>query len=91
MGKSLLILSDNYMTKLPKAEHKAAEWQDAGEALILVAPQGDEVMRALNRYVERVFDPTRKQPNWRRKLQRTDDTGKRSRNTTYAVDRMSHL
>ena len=29
------------------------------------------VMRALNRHVERVFDPTRKEPHWgRRKLAR---------------------
>jgi hypothetical protein len=44
-----------YITKLPKAEHKAAEWQAAMEALILVATLGGPtmlarigVMRALN-------------------------------------------
>ena len=44
-----------YITKLPKAEHEAAEWQAAMEALILVATSGGPtmfarigVMRALN-------------------------------------------
>ena len=48
------------------------------EALILVAETDGPVMfarigimRALNRHVERVFDPTRKEPHWgRRKLAR---------------------
>jgi hypothetical protein len=55
------------ITKLPKAEHEAAEWQAAMEALILVATLGGPtmfarigVMRALNRNVERVFDTARK-------------------------------
>jgi hypothetical protein len=30
----------NYITPLPKAEHEAAEWQAAMEALILVATRG---------------------------------------------------
>jgi hypothetical protein len=67
-----------YITKLPKAEHEAAEWQAAMEALILVATQGGPtmfarigIMRALNRHVERVFDTTRKAHHWgRRKLAR---------------------
>jgi hypothetical protein len=56
------------ITKLPKAEHEAAEWQAAMEALILVARGGPTmlarigVMRALNRHVERVFNPNRKRP-----------------------------
>jgi hypothetical protein len=56
-----------YITKLPKSEHTAAEWQAAMEALILAATLGGPtmfarigVMRALNRNVERVFDPSRK-------------------------------
>jgi hypothetical protein len=60
-------IAGRYITKLPKAEHEAAEWQDAMEALILVATSGGltmlariGVMRALNRHVERVFDPSRK-------------------------------
>jgi hypothetical protein len=45
-----------YITKLPKAEHDAAEWQAAMEALLLEATHGGPtmfarigVMRALNR------------------------------------------
>ena len=56
-----------HITKLPKAEHEAAERQAAMEALILVATLGGPtmfarigVMRALNRNVERVFDTARK-------------------------------
>jgi hypothetical protein len=68
----------NYITKLPKAEHEAPEWQAAMQALILVAMRGGPtmlarigVMRALNRHVERVFDRDRKKPSWgRRKLKR---------------------
>ena len=60
-GKLLVTLRDAalYMTKLPKAEHDAQEWQAAMEALILVAEHGGPtmfarigVMRALNRHVE---------------------------------------
>ena len=38
-GRRLVTLEDagNYITKLPKAEHEAKEWQAAMEALILVA------------------------------------------------------
>jgi hypothetical protein len=41
-GRLLVTLQDagNYITKLPKAEHEAAEWQAAMEALILVASSG---------------------------------------------------
>ena len=64
--------------KLPKAEHEAAEWLAAMEALILVATWSGPtmfarigVMRALNRHVERVFNPDRKEHHWgRRKLAR---------------------
>jgi hypothetical protein len=68
----------NYITKLPKAEHEAKEWQAAMETLILVAELGGATMfarigamRALDRHVERVFDPSRKDSHWgRRKLAR---------------------
>ena len=69
----LVTLEDagNYITELPKAEHEAHEWQAAMEALILVATSGGPtmfarigVMRALNRHVERVFDPSRKEKHW---------------------------
>jgi hypothetical protein len=72
-GKTLVTLRDAalYITKLPKAEHDADEWQAAMEALILVAELGGPtmfarigVMRALNRHVERVFDPSRKEHHW---------------------------
>jgi hypothetical protein len=56
-----------HITKLPKTEHEAAEWQAAMEALILVATQGGPtmfarigIMRALNRHVVREFNPDRK-------------------------------
>ena len=62
-----------YITKLPKAEHDAEEWQAAMEALILVAEldgptmfAGIGMMRALNRKVEREFNPDRKDHHWRR-------------------------
>jgi hypothetical protein len=63
---------------LTKVEHTAAGWQAAMEALILVATLGGPtmfacigVMRALNRHVERVFNPDRKDTRWgKRKLAR---------------------
>jgi cob(I)alamin adenosyltransferase len=64
----LVTLEDagNYITKLPKAEHEAPEWQAAMEALILVATSGGPTMfarigvvRALNRNAERTFNPSR--------------------------------
>jgi hypothetical protein len=57
-GRSLATLEDagRYITKLRKAEHEAAEWQAAMEALILVATSGGPtmfarigIMRALKR------------------------------------------
>ena len=66
------------ITKLPETEQHHPAWMAAVEALILVAETDGPtmfvrigVMRALNRHVERVFDPTRKEPHWgRRKLAR---------------------
>jgi hypothetical protein len=79
-GKKLITLRDaaEYITELPKAEHDTPEWQAAMEALLLVAENSGPpmfsrigVMRALNRHVERVFDPSRKDKHWgRRKLAR---------------------
>jgi hypothetical protein len=79
-GRKLVTLEDagTYITKLPKAEHSAPEWQDAVQALILVATRGGPtmlarigVMRALHRHVERVFNPDRKDMHWgKRKLKR---------------------
>ena len=79
-GRQLVTLKDagQYITKLPKAEHAAAEWLAAMEALILVAELGGPtmfarigVMRALNRNVERTFNTSRKDTHWgRHKLKR---------------------
>jgi hypothetical protein len=68
-GRSLVTLKDagTYITKLPKSDHATPEWQAAMESLILVAEQGGPtmfarigIMRAMNRNVERVFNPSRK-------------------------------
>jgi hypothetical protein len=79
-GHQLVTLEDagNYITKLPKAEHEASEWQAAMEALILVATSGGPtmfarigVMRALNRGHVREFNSDRKPHHWgKRKLKR---------------------
>jgi hypothetical protein len=79
-GRQLVTLEDagRYITKLPKAEHEAAEWQAAMEVLILVATSGGPamfarigIMRALNRGHVREFNPERKNHHWgRRKLAR---------------------
>lgn len=69
-----------YITKLPKTEHDAEEWQAEMEALLLVAEHDGPtmfarigVMRALNRHVEWVFNPDRKETHWgRRKLKRDE-------------------
>jgi hypothetical protein len=69
-----------YITKLPKAEHDTEEWQAAMQALLLVAEHDGPpmfarigVMRALNRHVERVIDPSRKDSHWgRRKLKKDE-------------------
>jgi hypothetical protein len=47
-GRQLVTLRDagNYITKLPKAEHQAPEWQTAMEARILVASHGGPTMFA---------------------------------------------
>ena len=47
-GGELRTLRDaaNYITKLPKAEHDAPEWQAAIEALMLVADRGGPTMFA---------------------------------------------
>jgi hypothetical protein len=80
--KPLVTLRDaaEYITKLPEAEHDTEEWQAAMQALLLVAEHDGPTMfarigmlRALNRHVERVFNPDRKDPHWgRRKLKRDE-------------------
>jgi hypothetical protein len=64
--------------KLPKAEQDLKEWQTAVHCLIGAAEGRDfmvhariAMLKALNRNVERVFNPDRKDPHWgKRKLAR---------------------
>jgi cob(I)alamin adenosyltransferase len=66
--------------KLPKAEQLLEEWQAAVEALLLVVELNGPtmmarigMMRALNRHVERSFNPDRKDTHWgKRKLKRDE-------------------
>jgi hypothetical protein len=79
-GRQLITLKDaaDYITRLPKAEHESPHWKAAIEALIMAAEDRGPplharvgVMQALNRHVERVFNPDRKDPHWgQRKLAR---------------------
>ena len=78
-GRLLLTLRDaaDYITSLPKKESDLPGWQAAIEALMLVSRSGPSmmarigVMKALNRHVERVFNPDRKETHWgKRKLKR---------------------
>jgi hypothetical protein len=81
-GRMLVTLLDagEYITTLSKADQQLDAWQAAIEALILVAETGGPtmlarigVMRALNRHVERVFNPDRKETHWgKRKLKRDE-------------------
>jgi hypothetical protein len=63
--------------KMPKTESDLPEWQAAIEVLMLCSRGGDTmlarigVMKALNRHVERVFNPERKDNHrGKRKLKR---------------------
>ena len=66
--------------KLSRAEQDLAEWQAATEALLMAAEDRGPLMharigmlRALNRHVERVVDPSRKDTHWgKRKLKRDE-------------------
>jgi hypothetical protein len=81
-GRQLVTLKDaaNHIQKLPKAEQDLEEWQAAVEALLLVVELSGPTMmarigmlRALNRNVDRVFDPSRKDKQWgKRKLKRDE-------------------
>ena len=70
----------DYIMKLPKAEQNLEAWQTAVEALIMAAEGRGPVMharigvlRALNRNVERVFNPSRKDTHWgKHKLMREE-------------------
>ena len=78
-GRKLLTLKDaaDYVTKPPKKESDLPEWQTAIEVLLLCSRGGPTmmarigVMKALNRNVEPVFNPERKETHWgKRKLKR---------------------
>ena len=78
-GRKLVTLKDaaDCITKLPKNESDLPERQTAIEVLMLCSRGGDPmlarigVMKALNRGVERVFNPERKDTHWgKRKLKR---------------------
>ncbi|SHH20014.1 hypothetical protein [Bradyrhizobium erythrophlei] len=79
-GRQLLTLDEAaaYIMKLPKAEQNLPEWQAATEALIMAAEDRGPLLharvgmlRALNRHVEREFNPDRKDTHWgKRKLTR---------------------
>jgi hypothetical protein len=78
-GRNLVTLHDaaDYITSLPKKESALPEWQTAIETLMLCSRGGDPmlarigVMKALNRHVERVFNPDRKETHWgKQKLKR---------------------
>jgi hypothetical protein len=79
-GQTLVTLRDagDHIASLPKRESPLPECQAGIEALMLVVEHGGPtmmarigVMRALNRHVERVFNPDRKDTHWgRQKLKR---------------------
>jgi hypothetical protein len=85
-GRQLVTLQDagNYISKLPKAEHSAPEWQDAMQILMLVAARGWPtmmarigVLRALHRHDVREFTD-RKETHWgKQKLKRGMSEGRR--------------
>jgi hypothetical protein len=61
----------DYIVTLPKAEQNLEAWQTAVEALIMAAVDRGPLMhtrigmlRVLNRNVERVFNPSRKDTHW---------------------------
>ena len=70
----------DYIMKLPKVEQNLEAWQTAIEALLMAAEDRGPLMharigmlRALNRNVERVFNPSRKDTHWgKRKLKREE-------------------
>jgi hypothetical protein len=61
----------NYIKKLPLAEHDSPDWQLAIHTLIEAAEDRGPMMfariailKAINRNVERVFNPSRKDTHW---------------------------
>jgi hypothetical protein len=81
-GRQIVTLREagDYIAGLSKKDVALPEWQAAIEALMLVVERGGPtmfarigMMRALNRHVQRVFDPSRKEKHWgKRKLKRDE-------------------
>ena len=81
-GKALVTLRDaaSYIMALPGKTRQSDEWQAAIEALLMAAEDRGPLMharigvlRALNRNVERVVNPDRKDKQWgKRKLKRDE-------------------
>ena len=80
-GRQFITLEDagTYIAKFPKAEHSAPEWQDAMEALILVATRCSPTMlarigvvRALHRDDVREF-ADRKDTHWGKRKPKRDE------------------
>jgi hypothetical protein len=80
-GEPLVTLRDaaSYITKLPKVEHSAKEWQTAIDILMKTAKYGDAwmffariaMLQALHRHVVQEFKTDRKETHWgKRKLAR---------------------
>lgn len=64
---------------IPKSEHDMKEVQAAAHCLTQAAEHGGPVsfarigvMQAINRHVERVFDPSRKDHHWGRRKSKRD-------------------
>jgi hypothetical protein len=70
----------NYITKLPKAEYMAPEWQTATETLLLAAGGRGPIihariaiLQAIHRQEARAFNPDRKNTHWgKRRLKRDE-------------------
>jgi hypothetical protein len=80
-GRQLLTPKNaaDYIMRLPKAEQALPEWQTAIGCLIGAAERRDFLMharigmlRALNRHVERVFNPDRKDTHWGKRKWKRD-------------------
>ena len=81
-GRQLVTLLDagEYIHALPRKETQSEHWQAAIEALLMAAEGRGPLLharvgmlRALNRHVERKFNPDRKDPHWgKRKLKRDE-------------------
>jgi hypothetical protein len=79
-GRQLLTLADAraYILKLGNSDHQTEPWQAAISVLMMAAEERGPIMharigilRAVSQHKPQVFDPSRKEPHWRkRKLKR---------------------